>query len=178
MPALGSLRQPCCCALGRLSVSDGLRALMSVAEAKGEALSFAITILAGQWIVGGRVAPSVSWHERLSAELDTAKKEVEEKYLRQLPRKQREGAVIPSIPEFETLRQELGAAMAAETAASDEVTLVDVSAFPAVEHGGQAGGLSVTVVRIPLASINLWWTSESKTIPGRPGFSGGMIFEF
>lgn len=164
-------------------MSDGLRALMAAAEQKGEPLSFGVTILAGQWLVGGRVAPAVAWHEQLAEEVDAGEREWQEQYLRTLPRRDRATAPAPTSEQHATLRRELGVAMEAETVTQDrdEVTLADVSAFPAVEQtapGGRAGGLSVAVVRVPLTSINMWWVSQSKTIAGRSGVSGGVVFGF
>ena len=54
----------------------------------------------------------------------------------------------------------------------DEVTLVDVSVFPAVgAQGTQSGGHTLPVARIPLTAIDAWWIVSGETIKG----SGGSL---
>jgi len=148
-----------------------MRALMKAAE--HEPLGFHVTMYCGQLIVTGRVAPSAWWYEVTKRgyweELGVA--------LRKVRKEDEKRAQMETL--YAPIAADLSRAQPSEGEAGDEVTLVDVSIFPAVStQGTQSGGHTLPVARVPLASIDVWWIVSGDSIRGSGGSNIGWGFLF
>lgn len=145
-------------------MSAGLRALMAAADR--EPLSFDVSMYCGGMMISGKVAPSRSWYETTASGAHIEM----QKALPRVRRKNRaeQEAVVDQA--YRVLVDELRRASHNEQASADEVTLQDVTVFPAVSPiGTQAAGHHLPVARVPLASIDLWWVVKGPDIPGKSG---------
>jgi hypothetical protein len=153
-------------------VSEGIRALMTLAVETQQPLPFGVAIVAGGTLVSGAIAPWWLMHDVTTS---AAQAQVEEavKRVRDLDERGRivEQYVGPLRNAFTNTRER------EEQQVQDEVTLYDAAIYPAVgDSGMQRGGVSLPVVRVPLASIDAWWVTQGRAIPGSGGFGMGVGF--
>lgn len=137
-----------------------------------EPLTFHVTMYCGQMIVTGRVAPPSWWYDVTKkgywAELGVATRKVRKEDERRAQMEELYAPVADALIRAEPF-----------DGAADEVTLVDVSVFPAVStQGTQSGGHTLPVARVPLHSIDVWWIVSGDSIRGSAGASVGWGFLF
>lgn len=154
-----------------IDMSSGLRAMMEAAET--EPLDFFVSLYSGDVLVTGRVAPR-NWWARVNraAFSDQVEREAANAY-----RERTRQATMEKIPPFYRAMNQVDASERPDDT-RDEVTLVDVTVFPAVGTvGTRSGGHSLPIARVPLASVNIWWVVEGVEISGSgSGVSWGFAF--
>ena len=147
-------------------MSSGLLALMAVADRTKTASAYPVSISTGQSIVTGRVAPSSSWYPLVVGDLEAQLEVMAGK----VPRANREAALREIAKKIGEVKQQMREVFEAEVSPCDEVTLHNATVFPAIaREGTQPGGLRLTVIRVPLASVQHWWMVEPRSIPGDGG---------
>lgn len=150
-------------------MAEGIRALMELATESQDMLPFRIALFAGGAVVSGIVAP---WWVMSDVTASSAHQQVEEAFKRTKDEKERlallERHAGPVKEIFTKVRKR------EENIVQDEVTLYDAAIYTAADAAGiRNAGLSLPVVRVPLASINAWWVMEGNPIKGSgSGFIG------
>lgn len=120
-------------------MSDGLRAL--VRAAGSEPLRFFVSILAGQMIINGRPAPS-SWFYH--ATLNGLRSQVWDSVEHVVGGKERREQYHQAVAEPLSFLKRAAAEDTESESAEDELTLAEVSLFPATEAAGtKSGGLQL-----------------------------------
>lgn len=139
--------------------------------ANEEPLDFYVSFYSGQLIVSGRIAPRSWWYEvtkatqRAEAELAHRKVRKDDERARRV---EEQTGFFAEVMDW---------TRSVESEVVDELTLVDVSIFPAVSTGnGQSGGHTLPVARVPLSAVGAWWIVNGDTIKGSAGLSFGMLF--
>jgi hypothetical protein len=152
-------------------MSSGMRALMEVAEAGGKPLSFAVSMYCGSMVISGRAAPAGWWYEVTRSAQQAEVAELQSKLRKDEDKQGWEEWISSAGHELDNASQKDGGA-------DDEVTLVEVSVFPAVQtQGTESGGQTLPVARVPLSAIDLWWVVSGETIKGSgPGMGWGFLF--
>ena len=156
---------------------------MQLANERG-ALDFAISMYCGQMLISGRVAPAGWWYDVTTSAVDAeVVRELERSKVRDPQERERMRAQYGHT--FQTQMQDarsLEVAAAQAGRAGGELTLIEVTMFPAVgTQGSESGGVHMPVARIPLPAVDVWWIASGGVIPGRPARSGpafgvGAIF--
>jgi hypothetical protein len=149
-------------------MSDGLRALMRAAATRP--LDFPISMYVGSITITGRVAPSGAWAQVTQRAVeDIANQQMSGRGFGSGRRREYAQKVLAG---FRSDMDRIGEM----TNAADEITLIDVRAYPAVGAAGtKSDGHTLPVARIPLASIDMWWIAEGTGIEGSGGSGIGLI---
>jgi hypothetical protein len=152
-------------------VSEGIRALMTLAVETQQPLPFRVAMCTGGTLVSGHIAPWWLMHDvtvaSAQAQVEAAIKRVKDEKKRLALLEQYVGPVKEAFTRTRNLEEKQ----------QDEVTLYDAAMYPSVGVSGtQSGGVSLPVVRIPVASIDAWWVMEGKPIKGTGGFGIGVGF--
>jgi hypothetical protein len=149
--------------------------------ADSEPLSFHVSMYCGQMIVSGRVAPSGWWYDVAKsgyrAELERAMNLEIARSMRKVRNQDERQALVDE--QHAAFTAQLDRAESLSDSDTDEVTLVDVSVFPAVgTQGTNSAGQTLPIARIPLGAIDLWWIVSGDAIRGSGGSSIGWGFLF
>jgi len=157
-------------------MSTGLRALMAAAEEKGDAISFPVTLTTGAVTVTGRVAPSAWWYQAAERDLESQG----ERVIQRAPKRSREEVAAQVASSLEQLLGDVKRSSLVEhQPAEDEVTLYQASVFPTISTGGtQSGGMSMSILRVPLSAVDNWWIVEPTEIKGSGSINWGVGFAF
>lgn len=163
-------------------MSDGLRALMRVAEETGH-LSLPVEVVAGPLQVTGHIAPSAWFHKVTRQAFESHHvKWRNERLAKDAAARSRKvggtGSYDEALAAVEASQAEglaqLDRALSYDQGA-DELTLWSATAFPSVTQAtGSPGGLELPVTRIPLAAITMWWVAPAREIQGQGGFAFGF----
>lgn len=134
-------------------------------------LEFPVSMYVGSITITGRVAPSSMWSQITREGVEAS---AEQRMSgRGFGSGRRREFVQNVLAAFRSDMDRIG-----ELAeANDEITLIDVRAFPTVgAAGAQSDGHALPVARIPLASIDMWWIAEGSDIEGSGGGGGIGLF--
>lgn len=158
---------------------SGLAALTRAAIEARTTLAPKFNAYVGSTFVTGLVAPP-SWFVATSRNAQEAeiKQVVESSMRRKASEVERQNTYNDLIGDYLTSYRSIESAQSTGTDIA-ELTLVDVSVLPAVgTQGTKSAGHTLPVVRIPYASVDLWWFVDGDAIKGSAGWSGsfGVLF--
>lgn len=157
----------------------GVAALTHAAIASGQPLPLVFKAYAGNMLVSGQVAPP-GWMGSITTE--GVRQELWAgivQRLRKKPKTEQDQAFREVWAPHKVVAQDTATAEDPGRTAETELTLVDVTILPAIQTGtGKSGGHVVPVVRIPLASIDVWWILDGEVIKASSSWSGsfGILF--
>lgn len=150
-------------------MSDGLRAMMQAARSRP--LDFPVSMYVGSLAVTGRIAPASLWRQVTERAVEgDAERRMGARKLGSTRRREHITHVLAGFRSDLDRIGDMGKVV-------DEVTLIDVRAFPIVGTAGtRSGGLALPIARVPLASVDMWWVAEGEDIGGSdgPGFGIGI----